>query len=154
MNDMPTTTESKTPEQSMKAQGIIFAAVGAASGIFAATRLASVLPLWAALLITFVIWIVLVASTTASCGSELLDILVGSVTIIVVMMVVVPASVRMWQHKQQKKLPAAQSYIETPRTAPPPRRLHLTAAGGFRLQPCVRSVTFFRAPPAFPGGGR
>jgi hypothetical protein len=70
-------------------------------------RLASVLPLWAALLITFVIWFLLVASMTASCGSELLDIVVGSVTIIIVMTLAVEAGIRMWQRRHQKPPPAA-----------------------------------------------
>src|SRR3954469_11288734 len=97
-----TSTKSNQPERSKRAQGIIFAVVGAVSGILTATRLSSVLPLWAALLITFVIWFLLVASMTASCGSELLDILVGSVTIIIVMTLVVEGGVRMWQRKHQK----------------------------------------------------
>jgi L-lactate permease len=102
MNGDPTPTESKKPEQSIGAQGIIFAVVGAASGIFTATRLTSVLPLWAALPITLVLWFLLVGSMTASCGPELLDILVGSVTIVIVMTLVVEGGVRTWQRHHQK----------------------------------------------------
>src|SRR2546421_10676486 len=131
MNGNPTSKESKAPEKSARAQGIIFAMVGAASGAFAAAKLASVFPLWAALLITLLIWFVLVVCMTASCGSELLDIVVGSVTIILVMAVVVPAGVRMWQRKQQKKLPAAHSYIETPRGPQPAILLRSTPGGRF-----------------------
>lgn len=99
----------------MGPQGIIFAVVGAVSGVFTAIKLASVLPVWAAVLLTFVLWFLLVVCMTASCGSDLLDILVGSAVIVIVMGAVVPAGIRMWQRKHQKSLPAAQSYIEEPR---------------------------------------
>jgi hypothetical protein len=126
MNSEPATIESRKPQQPMGAKGIIFAVVGAASGVFAAIKLASLLPVWFAVLLTFVLWFLLVACMTASCGSELLDILVGSVTIVIVMAVVVPAGIRMWQRKHQKSLPAAQSYIETPRAIQPTIALHST----------------------------
>lgn len=110
MKSDPTPTESRKPEPSMDAQGIIFAVVGAASGIFTAVRLTSVLPLWASLLITFMIWFVVVAVSTASCGSDLLDIVVGSITIIIVMTFVVAAGVRMWQRRHQQTPPAAATH--------------------------------------------
>jgi hypothetical protein len=126
MNDKPTTTESERPEQPVPVQSIVFAVVGAISGVFAAIKLASVLPVWAAILVTFALWFLLVVCMTASCGSELLDVLVGSVTIIVVMAIVVPEGVRMWQRNQQKKSPAAHSCIELPRVIQPTVALHST----------------------------
>src|SRR4051812_29546177 len=87
MSDETTRAESKKLEQPIGAQGVVFAVVGAASGVFAAIKLTSAMPIWAAILLTFLLWLLLVVCTTASCDSELLDILVGSVTIIIVMAV-------------------------------------------------------------------
>ena len=80
------------PEKPMGAQGIIFAVVGAGSGIFTATRLASILPIWAAILVTFGLWILLVGSSMAVYGAELPDIVVGSIVIVFVMMLLVPGA--------------------------------------------------------------
>jgi L-lactate permease len=126
MNAEPTTTESKEPEQGTGAPGIIFAVVGAACGVFTATKLASVLPVWAAVLLTIVLWLVLVVCMTASCGSELLDVLVGSVTIIVVMTLVVPAFIRKRHREDQRKPTAAHSYVEPARVIQPTIALHST----------------------------
>jgi hypothetical protein len=110
MTGGPSSTEPKKPAQPMGAQGIVFAVVGAACGIFTAARLAAIFPLWGAVLIALVLWVVLVASMTASCGSELLDIAVGSVTIIIVMTLVVEAGVRAWQRRHPKTPPAAANH--------------------------------------------
>lgn len=124
MKESLTSTEATKLRRSLPTQGVIFAVVGAASGVFAVARLVSIVPLWSALLITFAIWVLLVTSLTVSCGSELLDIVVGIVTIVLVMTVVVAAGVRSWQRKHPKTLPTAanKALQATPGGVPVPYR--------------------------------
>lgn len=87
MNGDKTPEVADSPNRSANVQWIIFAVVGALSGIYAAIRLSSVMPTWLAILTTVAMWIVLVVSMSASCGSELLDVVVGTVVIVFVMTV-------------------------------------------------------------------
>jgi hypothetical protein len=92
------------PEQPMGGQVIILAVVGLGCGIFTATRLALIMPVWAAIVVTFLLWIFLVG-VTATYGSDLLDVLVGSAVIIIFMILLVPLGVRAWQQKHEKVQP-------------------------------------------------
>lgn len=117
MNGDKTPEVADPPNRSANVQWIIFAVVGALSGIYAAIRLSSVMPTWLAILTTVAMWIVLVVSMSASCGSELLDVVVGTVVIVFVMTVGVNAFAKKRERRNQKDSPAAVLHIPVRRCA-------------------------------------
>lgn len=97
MNGDNISPKPSNPKQSASAVAIILTIVCIPSGLYACIQLAKIFPVWLAVLITVVLGLLLVGTLTASLGNDLLDVLVGCITVIVVMTLGVTAGVRAYR---------------------------------------------------------
>ena len=114
MSDDSFSNESEAPDQSVRARAMFCGVVGALCGIYTLSKVAIVFPFWEAAMIVLGIWLLLVWCISVSLDCDLIDFVIGSVVVAVVMLVVVPAFAKSWQHRHQPKLPTVGLGSESP----------------------------------------